>query len=261
MSEPVIRVEHVKKTYAHHEVLKGVSVSLQHGEVLSLIGPSGSGKTTLLRCIADLESIDSGGIYLDGELMGYRIHGGKRHALKRGPAARQRSHIAMVFQNFNLFPHLTALQNVTIGLTLGRKVPIALARERGAALLEQVGLGDKLGAYPGSLSGGQQQRVAIARALALEPKVILFDEPTSALDPELVGEVLDVMRNLAEEGMTMMVVTHEIDFARDVSDRLIVMADGGILEEGNPKQIISNPTNERTRRFLGMLAQNESAVK
>lgn len=260
MSEPMIRVEHVSKSFGNHDVLKDVSMSLEQGEVLSLIGPSGSGKTTLLRCIADLETIDAGGIYLDGTLLGYHIRGGKRHAMRRAAAALQRRDIAVVFQNFNLFPHLTALENVTIGLTVGRKVSAAVAKERGTSLLARVGLADRTGSYPSALSGGQQQRVAIARALALEPRVILFDEPTSALDPELVGEVLDVMRALALEGMTMMVVTHEIDFARDVSDRLVVVADGGIIEEGEPKQVIAQPASERTRRFLGMLRQSESAA-
>lgn len=255
MTEPVVRVEDVTKSFGHHEILHSVNLKLQQGEVISVIGPSGSGKTTLLRCIADLESIDSGGIYLDGQLLGYDIKGGRRRILNDAAAARQRLGIGMVFQSFNLFPHLTALQNITIGPTVGRGVPANVAAERGATLLERVGLGAKLDAYPSALSGGQQQRVAIARALALDPRVILFDEPTSALDPELVGEVLDVMRTLATDGMTMMVVTHEIDFARDVSDRVIVMAEGSIIEEGDPRLVLAHPSQERTRKFLGMLRQ------
>lgn len=253
MSEAMIRAERVCKSFGDVKVLHDVDVSLYPGEVLSIIGPSGSGKSTLLRCIINLEKIDSGGIYLDGELLGYRIGGEKLHELGRGAAVRQRKDIAMVFQSFNLFPHMTVLENITVGLTVARNVSTAVARERGRKLLDRVGLADKHNVYPGTLSGGQQQRVAIARALALEPRVILFDEPTSALDPELVGEVLDVMRGLALEGMTMMVVTHEMAFARDVSDRLIVMDKGRIVEEGDPKEIMSNPKHERTKRLMGMV--------
>ena len=252
MSQEVIRVESLCKSYGSLEVLHDVDLRLNQNEVLSIIGPSGSGKSTLLRCIINLETINSGGIYLDGKLLGYRVGREKLHALGRDAAAKQRNDIAMVFQNFNLFPHLTVLDNVTIGLTVGRRVRSQAAEQKAMALLERVGLAEKRDFYPRTLSGGQQQRVAIARALALEPRVILFDEPTSALDPELVGEVLDVMRGLAADGMTMIVVTHEMAFARDVSDRLIVMDKGRIIEEGNPHEVMSNPKSERIRKFLGM---------
>lgn len=255
MSQEVIRVESLCKSYGSLEVLHDIDLRLKQNEVLSIIGPSGSGKSTLLRCIINLETINSGGIYLDDKLLGYRVRGEKLHALGRDAAAKQRNDVAMVFQNFNLFPHLTVLDNVTIGLTVGRKVRTEAAKQKAMALLERVGLAEKRDFYPRTLSGGQQQRVAIARALALEPRVILFDEPTSALDPELVGEVLDVMRGLAADGMTMIVVTHEMAFARDVSDRLIVMDKGRIIEEGDPRQVMTNPKSERIKKFLGMAEQ------
>lgn len=252
MNEPVIQAKSLCKSFGKLDVLHQVDLNLHQNEVLSIIGPSGSGKSTLLRCIINLEQIDSGGIYLDGELLGYRVRRGKLHELGRDEAAKQRKNIAMVFQNFNLFPHLKVLENVMIGLTVGRGLSREVAQERALRLLDRVGLADKRDVYPTTLSGGQQQRVAIARALALEPRVILFDEPTSALDPELVGEVLDVMRSLALEGLTMIVVTHEMSFARDVSDRLIVMDKGKIIEEGDPKEVMSNPKHDRTRKLLGV---------
>lgn len=252
MSEPVIQAKRLCKSFGKLDVLHEVDLNLHQNEVLSIIGPSGSGKSTLLRCIINLEKIDSGGIYLDGELLGYRVRRRRLHELGRDEAAKQRKNIAMVFQNFNLFPHLKVLENVMIGLTVGRGVPREVAQERALTLLDRVGLADKRDVYPTTLSGGQQQRVAIARALALEPRVILFDEPTSALDPELVGEVLDVMRSLALEGLTMIVVTHEMSFARDVSDRLIVMDKGRIIEEGDPKEVMSNPKHDRTKKLLGV---------
>lgn len=255
MNDVVIRMEDVNKSFGSLDVLHNVNLDLHQNEVLSIIGPSGSGKSTLLRCIINLEKINSGGIYLDGELLGYRVRNGKLHAMGPDAAAKQRKNIAMVFQSFNLFPHLTVLENVTIGLTVGRGVRTEVARKRALELLDRVGLAAKRDFYPKTLSGGQQQRVAIARALALDPKVILFDEPTSALDPELVGEVLDVMRGLALEGMTMIVVTHEMSFARDVSDRLIIMDQGRILEEGKPADVMSNPQNERSKKFLSSVSQ------
>lgn len=255
MNDVVIRVEEVCKSFGNLDVLQNVNLSLHQSEVLSIIGPSGSGKSTLLRCIINLEKIDSGGIYFDGELLGYRIRKGKLHEMGHDAAAKQRKNIAMVFQGFNLFPHLTVLDNVTIGLTVGRGVKTEVARKRALELLARVGLEAKRDFYPTTLSGGQQQRVAIARALALDPKVILFDEPTSALDPELVGEVLDVMRGLALEGMTMIVVTHEMSFARDVSDRLIIMDQGKILEEGKPHEVMSNPQHDRSKKFLSSVNQ------
>ncbi|TWH01728.1 polar amino acid transport system ATP-binding protein [Nocardioides sp. J9] len=253
MTQSVIRAVDVCKSFGDLEVLRKVSFELNLGEVLCLIGPSGSGKSTLLRSIIELETIDSGGVYLEGELLGYRAQGGKLHRLSPSRAAKQRQHLAMVFQSFNLFPHMTVLDNVIIGLTVGRGVAPEVAKKRGLALLDRVGLAAKSGAYPRTLSGGQQQRVAIARAMAQDPRVILFDEPTSALDPELVGEVLEVIRDLASDGMTMMVVTHEMQFAHDVGDRLIVMDQGSIIEEGAPREVMANPVHERTKRFLGMM--------
>jgi polar amino acid transport system ATP-binding protein len=240
----------VHKSFGSIEVLKGVDLRVRPGEVTCLLGPSGSGKSTLLRCLNHLERVDAGTVRIDGDLVGYRTKGDKVYELRKHEVAHQRRGIGMVFQRFNLFPHMTALQNITeapmhvLGQSKGA------ARERASALLAQVGLADKADAYPMQLSGGQQQRVAIARALAMQPKLMLFDEPTSALDPELVGEVLDVMRRLAADGMTMVVVTHEIGFAREVCDTVAFMDGGVIVEEGAPADVLSRPQHERTRSFL-----------
>jgi ABC-type polar amino acid transport system ATPase subunit len=245
----VLQAVAVHRRYGSHEVLRGVSLGLQRGEVKAILGPSGSGKSTLLRCLALLEPLDGGEIRLDGRTLGVR-EGDGRGRLPEAALARQRTDIGMVFQRFNLFPHLTALGNVMLGLTEVRKLPTAQARGIGETMLERVGLAHRAGYFPSELSGGQQQRVAIARALVMKPKVMLFDEPTSALDPELVGEVLRVMEELAREGMTMVVVTHEVGFARDVASRVLMMDEGQIIEDGAPDAFFSNPQQERTRRFL-----------
>jgi len=242
--------DRVSKSYGALEVLKEVDLEVAAGEVLSLIGPSGSGKSTLLRCVNHLERIQSGSVTVDGELVGYRQVGNLAYELPEKLIAKQRARIAMVFQNFNLFGHMTVLENVIEAPVQVLGVPRREATEHASSILERVGLADKLKSYPRMLSGGQQQRVAIARALAMKPKLILFDEPTSALDPELVGEVLDVMRTLAEEGMTMMVVTHEMAFARDVCHRVAFMDGGKIVECGPPAEVLVNPQQERTRSFL-----------
>lgn len=246
----MVRAEQVHKSFGSIEVLKGIDLEVRSGEVCCLLGPSGSGKSTFLRCINHLEKINAGRIRVDGDLIGYRERGGKLHEMREKEIAAQRRAIGMVFQRFNLFPHMTALQNVAEAPVLLGRERKAAARDRAAALLQRVGLGDKLGSYPGQLSGGQQQRVAIARALAMQPKLMLFDEPTSALDPELVGEVLDVMKDLARDGMTMIVVTHEIGFAREVGDSLIFMDDGVVVESGAPREVIANPRHDRTKAFL-----------
>jgi polar amino acid transport system ATP-binding protein len=246
----MVRAEGVGKSFGHVQVLKGVDLEVQPSAVVVIIGPSGGGKSTLLRCINHLEKIDAGRLWVDGELVGYRQRGNKLYELPERETARKRSEIGMVFQHFNLFPHMTALENIMCGPVQVKGEPKTAARDRGRMLLERVGLSDKLDAYPAQLSGGQQQRVAIARALAMEPKLMLFDEPTSALDPELVGDVLAVMRQLAESGMTMIVVTHEIGFAREVGDALLFMADGVIVESGQPRQMVASPQHERTRQFL-----------
>jgi polar amino acid transport system ATP-binding protein len=217
---------------------------------MCVLGPSGSGKSTLLRCINHLEEINSGRLYVDGELVGYREADGKLYELREDEVARKRAEIGMVFQHFNLFPHMTALENVTLAPIRVKGVPRSDARNRGQQLLQRVGLGDKLNTYPVALSGGQQQRVAIARALAMEPKLMLFDEPTSALDPELVGDVLDAMRQLARDGMTMIVVTHEMGFAREVADEVVFMDEGVVVETGPPADVLGSPRHERTRAFL-----------
>lgn len=250
MSEPMVVFDRVSKSYGALEDLKEINLEVAPGEVLSLIGPSGSGKSTLLRCVNHLERIDGGSITVDGELIGYRQVGSLAYELPEKLIAKQRARIAMVFQNFNLFGHMTVLENVIEAPVKVLGVPKAHAVEHAKGILDQVGLADKLETYPRMLSGGQQQRVAIARALAMKPKLILFDEPTSALDPELVGEVLDVMRALAEGGMTMMVVTHEMAFARDVCNRVAFMDGGKIVECGPPSEVLANPTHERTRTFL-----------
>jgi polar amino acid transport system ATP-binding protein len=247
----VIEAVEVRKRYGGNEVLRGVSFGIRRGEVKAILGPSGSGKSTLLRCMALLEPLDAGEIRLDGDRVGTREgRGGRPSPLPETALARQRADIGMVFQRFNLFPHLSALGNVMIGLTEVRKRPAAEARAIAETMLERVGLGHRRDHFPSELSGGQQQRVAIARALVMKPKVMLFDEPTSALDPELVGEVLRVMEELAREGMTMVVVTHEVGFARDVASRVLMMDEGQIVEEGAPDAFFTNPQQERTRKFL-----------
>jgi polar amino acid transport system ATP-binding protein len=247
---PMVRALSVRKTYGQNEVLKGITLDVKQGEVLCLLGPSGSGKSTFLRCINHLETIDGGRIYVGDELIGYRQVGDVLHELHPADIAKQRSSIGMVFQRFNLFPHLTAIENV-IEAPVGVK---GISREdaiaRGKELLARVGLADRADFYPSELSGGQQQRVAIARALAMDPALMLFDEPTSALDPELVGDVLDVMRDLAKSGMTMIVVTHEIGFAREVADTVVFMDQGVVVEAGSPSQVLDFPQNERTKSFL-----------
>jgi polar amino acid transport system ATP-binding protein len=247
---PMVSAEAVYKSYGRLEVLRGIDLDVYPKEVMCMIGPSGSGKSTFLRCINHLEKIDAGRLSVDGNLVGYRQRGDKLYELPDREVCRKRSEIGMVFQNFNLFPHMTALGNVIEAPIRVKKESRASAVTRGRAALDKVGLADKESAYPRQLSGGQQQRVAIARALAMQPKLMLFDEPTSALDPELVGEVLDAMRTLAEEGMTMIVVTHEMGFAREVGDSLVFMDAGVIVESGKPRDVLTNPRHERTRSFL-----------
>jgi polar amino acid transport system ATP-binding protein len=247
---PLVHAVNVMKAFHGTEVLKGIDLSVDSGQVVCLLGPSGSGKTTFLRCINQLETIDGGRIWIDGDLMGYEERGGKLHRLSDKRIAKQRRDIGMVFQRWNLFPHMTALQNIMEGPCLVKGENKDQTRERALSLLERVGLKDKPSAYPAQLSGGQQQRVAIARALAMDPKLMLFDEPTSALDPELIGEVLAVMRELAEDGMTMIVVTHEMSFARGVADKVVFMDGGVVVEQGPPRSVIDNPQHERTRTFL-----------
>ncbi|MFI9388224.1 amino acid ABC transporter ATP-binding protein [Kutzneria sp. NPDC052558] len=246
----MVRAEGVHKSFGRVEVLKGIDLEVRPGEVMCVIGPSGSGKSTLLRCVNHLEKINAGRLWVDGELVGYRQKGDKLYELHDREVARKRREIGMVFQRFNLFPHMTAVENVMEAPVQVRGEPKAQARERALELLAQVGLAEKAGSYPGQLSGGQQQRVAIARALAMRPKLMLFDEPTSALDPELVGDVLAVMRQLAADGMTMVVVTHEMGFAREVGDSLVFMDGGVVVEQGSPRDVITDPQHERTRSFL-----------
>ncbi|WP_308494052.1 amino acid ABC transporter ATP-binding protein [Microbacterium terrisoli] len=240
----------VSKSYGSNEVLKSISLRVERGQVMCVIGPSGSGKSTFLRCINHLERINRGRLYVDGELIGYRERSGKLYEMRASEAAAQRRDIGMVFQHFNLFPHMTALQNVMEAPMQVKGVSKRDAEARGRDLLTRVGLKAQTGHYPAQLSGGQQQRVAIARALAMDPKLMLFDEPTSALDPELVGEVLDVMRELAESGMTMVVVTHEMGFAREVGDQVVFMDGGVVVETGDPHDVLSNPQHQRTKTFL-----------
>jgi polar amino acid transport system ATP-binding protein len=246
----MVLAENVHKCYGRLEVLRGIDLQVAPREVLCIVGPSGSGKSTFLRCINHLEKINSGRLSVDGELVGYRESGGKLYELREDVIARKRAEIGMVFQNFNLFPHMTAAQNVMLAPTRVKGLSRAQARDRAVELLGRVGLSDKIDVYPVALSGGQQQRVAIARALAMEPKLMLFDEPTSALDPELVGDVLDAMRLLAHEGMTMIVVTHEVGFAREVGDAVVFMDAGVVVESGNPTEVLDNPQHDRTRTFL-----------
>ncbi|MQA87994.1 MAG: ATP-binding cassette domain-containing protein [Streptosporangiales bacterium] len=249
-AEPTVRAEQVRKSFGRLEVLKGIDLQVEQGDVMCVIGPSGSGKSTFLRCINHLEKIDAGRLWVNGHLVGYRQKGDKIYELRAKEVAAQRREIGMVFQRFNLFPHMTTLENVMEAPLKVRREPKATVRERALTLLDRVGLADKVDTYPAQLSGGQQQRVAIARALAMQPKLMLFDEPTSALDPELVGEVLDVMRQLALDGMTMVVVTHEMGFAREVGDSLVFMDDGAIVEQGSPRDVLSSPRHSRTREFL-----------
>lgn len=247
---PMVLAEGVSKSFGSNEVLKSIDLKVNQGEVLCIIGPSGSGKSTFLRCINHLERVDAGRLSVDGEVVGYRQHGDKLYELKPKEAARQRREIGMVFQRFNLFPHMTALENIIEAPIRVKGLSKAKAVERANELLARVGLSDKGDHYPSQLSGGQQQRVAIARALAMDPKLMLFDEPTSALDPELVGEVLDVMKGLAASGMTMVVVTHEMGFAREVADELVFMDGGVVVESGDPREVLGNPQHQRTQAFL-----------
>jgi len=247
---PMVHADRVSKSFGSNEVLKSISLTVARGEVLCLVGPSGSGKSTLLRCINHLERVDAGRLTVDGELMGYTERGGKLYEMHPREAARQRRDIGMVFQRFNLFPHMTALENIAEAPMRVKGVKKDAAVTRARELLARVGLAEKADAYPAHLSGGQQQRVAIARALAMDPKLMLFDEPTSALDPELVGEVLQVMKQLAESGMTMIVVTHEMGFAREVADSLVFMDGGVVVESGDPREVLGNPHHERTKAFL-----------
>jgi polar amino acid transport system ATP-binding protein len=250
VSHQMVKAENIHKSFGHVDVLKGIDLEVAPKEVFCLVGPSGSGKSTFLRCINHLEKVDAGQLYVDGELVGYRRRGDKLYELREKEVAAHRRDIGMVFQRFNLFAHMTALQNVMEAPLRVRGQPKAVVREHAEKLLDRVGLSNKGDSYPAQLSGGQQQRVAIARALAMQPKLMLFDEPTSALDPELVGEVLDVMRDLAESGMTMIVVTHEMGFAREVGDALVFIDDGMVVEAGHPRDVLSNPQHARTRSFL-----------
>ena len=254
MSAPMVRAESVHKSFGRLEVLKGVSLEVQPGQVVCIIGPSGSGKSTFLRCINHLEKIDSGRLWVDGELVGYRQAGDKLYEQRDAEVCRDRSEIGMVFQSFNLFGHMTALENVIEAPVHVKGVRKRDAIAQGRVLLDRVGLGDKLDNYPSQLSGGQQQRVAIARALAMTPKLMLFDEPTSALDPELVGEVLEVMKSLAFDfKTTMLVVTHEMGFAREAADLVLMMDDGRIIEEGTPEHFFRDPREQRTKQFLAAI--------
>jgi polar amino acid transport system ATP-binding protein len=250
MTTPMVQADKVHKRFGGLHVLKGIDLTVQPGEVACLVGPSGSGKTTMLRCVNHLEQISGGRLYVDGVLMGYRERGDKLHELHPREAAKQRRDIGMVFQQFNLFPHMTAIENVIEAPIRVKKVSKDEAVQTARKLLDRVGLANKEKSYPAQLSGGQQQRVAIARALAMQPKLMLFDEPTSALDPELVGEVLDAMKQLAKDGMTMVVVTHEMGFAREVGDQLIFMDGGVVVEAGDPRELLANPKHERTKAFL-----------
>jgi ABC-type polar amino acid transport system ATPase subunit len=246
----MVLADRVSKSFGNNEVLKSISLEVKRGEVMCLVGPSGSGKSTFLRCINHLEVLSAGRLSVDGELIGFREAHGKLYEMHPKEAAKQRRDIGMVFQRFNLFPHMTALENVMEAPLQVKGEPKARVRQRALDLLERVGLADRADYYPAHLSGGQQQRVAIARALAMEPKLMLFDEPTSALDPELVGEVLDVMKELAQSGMTMIVVTHEMGFAREVADSIVFMDGGVVVESGDPREVLSNPQHQRTQAFL-----------
>ena len=251
-SKPMVLAESVCKNFGALRVLKGITLEVGKGQVLVMVGPSGSGKSTFLRCINHLEQVNAGRLYVDGDLIGYREkrRGDKLYEISPRDAAKQRRDIGMVFQHFNLFPHRTALENLVEAPIHVKRVKTADAVARAKDLLDQVGMAEKATAYPAQLSGGQQQRVAIARALAMNPKLMLFDEPTSALDPELVGEVLEVMKKLAAEGMTMVVVTHEMGFAREVANQLVFMDAGVVVESGPPREVLANPKHERTKAFL-----------
>ncbi len=253
LGDPIVMIENVQKSFGDNHVLKDVSLSVRKGEVVVICGRSGSGKSTLLRCIDQLESIDGGTIRAAGHLMGFREANGKRIALRDSQIAKQQRDLGMVFQNFNLFPHVSVIENITMAPVRILKRNVAEVREEARALLRRVGLPDKENAYPRQLSGGQQQRVAIARALAMKPQVMLFDEPTSALDPEMISEVLDVMVDLSTQGMTMIVVTHEMGFARAAADRIILMHDGQVVEEAPPEKFFTNPESEHTTLFLSKI--------
>ncbi|WP_433320087.1 amino acid ABC transporter ATP-binding protein [Micromonospora chersina] len=250
MTPPMVQCRSLRKSFGRLEVLRGIDLTIERGRVVCVVGPSGSGKSTLLRCLNHLEEPQAGRVYVDGELIGYSERGGRLRPLPDALLRRQRESIGMVFQRFHLFPHRTALENVMEGLVAVKGVPTAVARRRAGDLLDRVGLADRAHHYPAHLSGGQQQRVAIARSLAMSPKLMLFDEPTSALDPELVGEVLEVMKDLAASGMTMIVVTHEMGFAREVGDDLVFMDEGLIVEQGPPREVLAAPRHDRTRAFL-----------
>lgn len=258
-TDHLVEAVNVTKAFGGNVVLQGVDLTVDSGEVVCLLGPSGSGKTTFLRLINQMETLTGGRIWVGGELIGVEERNGRLYVRKDRDIARQRSRIGMVFQRFNLFPHKTALENITEAPVQVKRLPKATARKAAMDLLDRVGLGDRAGYYPAQLSGGQQQRVAIARALAMQPELMLFDEPTSALDPELVGEVLAVMRDLAKDGTTMIVVTHEMGFAREVSDRVVFMDGGVVVEEGTPEQVLLHPTQERTRTFLSRVKQQAEA--
>ena len=249
-ARPIVIAKNVRKSFGHLEVLKGINIEVGKGEVVCLLGPSGSGKSTLLRCVNHLETITDGSIEVDGEFVGYSRKGAELSELQPKKVAQQRARIGMVFQQFNLFPHLSVIQNLTIAPMLVRGISQSEAAKQGRTLLSRMGLSEKANEYPGQLSGGQQQRVAIARALTMNPMLMLFDEPTSSLDPELVGEVLAAMKELALEGMTMIVVTHEIQFAREVADTVYFMDDGLIVESGPPVGVLDNPQEPRTKLFL-----------
>ncbi|MDD7586950.1 MAG: amino acid ABC transporter ATP-binding protein [Corynebacterium glucuronolyticum] len=249
----MIDAQQVVKDFGNLHVLKGIDLQVPTGTVTTLIGPSGSGKSTFLRCCNHLEKVTAGRLYIDGQIIGYKEKNGALYEITAKEAAAQRADIGMVFQNFNLFPHRTALQNIMEAPMVVKGVPEETAKQQAMELLDLVGLAHKATAYPAQLSGGQQQRVAIARAVAMKPKLMLFDEPTSALDPELVGEVLNVMKKLAADGMTMLVVTHEMGFAREVADQVVFMADGVVVEKGSPAQVIDHPQHERTQQFLSTL--------
>jgi len=253
MATPMISAQNVHKSFGQLEVLKGIDLEVQPGEVACLLGPSGSGKSTFLRCVNHLDKATAGRLYVDGELIGYREKNGTLYEISEKEAAEQRSDIGMVFQSFNLFPHRTVIENIIEAPVQVKKIPEDTARARAMELLEDVGLASKANNYPVQLSGGQQQRVAIARAVAMDPKLMLFDEPTSALDPELVGEVLRVMKDLAAEGMTMLVVTHEMGFAREVADKVFFMDGGVVIESGSPAEVLNNPQQPRTKEFLASL--------
>ena len=249
-AEDMLKIRGLSKSYGSRQVLRDIDLDVPTGSVMCIIGPSGSGKSTLLSCINHLEPIDSGRVWVAGELVGYREHRGKLYELPEREVARMRRNVGMVFQQFNLFPHMTALQNVIEAPIRVKRTPPARAKDRATRLLDRVGLAGKHARYPAQLSGGEQQRVAIARALAMDPKLMLFDEPTSALDPELVGEVLAVMRDLARSGMTMVVVTHELGFAREVGDQLTFMDGGVVVERGDPRAVLAAPKEKRTQDFL-----------